>query len=73
MFPERSPITSRVEGKNKSLFSMGPFINIMPFYCHTSKILLMERDARIFTCRSFMAAQLSIKLLCSQAPKVAKL
>ena len=31
----------------------------------------MERDARIF--RSFMAAQHSIKLLCSQAPKVAKL
>ena len=31
----------------------------------------MERDARIL--KSFMAAQLSIKLLCSQAPKVAKL
>ena len=31
----------------------------------------MECDVRIF--RSFMAAQLSIKLLCSQAPKVAKL
>ena len=32
---------------------------------------LMERDTCIF--RSFMAARLSIKLLCSQAPKVAKL
>ena len=31
----------------------------------------MERDAHIF--RSFMAAQLSIKLLCSRDPKVAKL
>ena len=44
-------------------------VYLMPFYYHASKIYLMERDARIY--RSFMAAQLSIKLLYSQAPKAA--